>query len=368
MRNASVIIHIDNFLYNLGEIRRIAGPGIKISAAVKANAYGHGAVVIAKAAEKGGADFLGVASPAEGAELRAAGIALPILLYGLCPPGEAKMLVENDISAAAAGEEDIAAFEKAAARLEKKARLHLKIDTGMGRIGCTPEDSAALARRVTDSPHLVLEGVFTHFSSSDEEDRRCTQNQIDVFSRTLEALRSGGVNPGIVHASNSGGVLQYPAARFSMVRPGIILYGYYPSAGVPRLFAAKPVMEMRAPVLFVKSVEAGTSVSYNRIWTARRKTFIATLGVGYADGYPRFLSNKGRVLIAGKSYPLAGSVTMDQTMVDLGPETTVKTGEEAVLFGPDPQGPGADEIARVAQTIPYEITCNINLRVPRIIR
>ncbi|MDR1315763.1 MAG: alanine racemase, partial [Spirochaetales bacterium] len=336
MRNASVIIHTDNFLYNLGEIRRITGSEIKISAAVKANAYGHGACVIARAAEKGGADFLGVASPAEGAELRAAGIALPILLYGLCLPAEVRTPVENGISAAVACEEDIAAFEKAARCLDKKARLHLKIDTGMGRIGCAPEESAALARRIALSTHLVLEGVFTHFSSSDEADLSFTQKQMNAFSRAVESIRAAGINPGIVHASNSGAILQYPAAGFSMVRPGIILYGYYPSGDTRRFFTPKPVMEMRAPVLFVKSVEAGTSVSYNRTWTARRKTYIATLGAGYADGYPRSVSNKGRVLIRGKSYPVAGRVTMDQTMVDLGAETDVKAGEEAVLFGPDP--------------------------------
>jgi alanine racemase len=238
----------------------------------------------------------------------------------------------------------------------------------MGRIGCAPEDCAALARRIASSPHLVLEGVFTHFSSSDEKDLSFTRGQMEVFSRAVESIRGAGLDPGIVHASNSGAILNYPAAGFSMVRPGIILYGYYPSSDTRRLFTAKPVMEMRAPVLFVKSVEAGTCVSYNRTWTARRKTFIATLGAGYADGYPRFVSNKGRVLIRGESYPVVGRVTMDQTMVDLGPETDVKTGEEAVLFGPDPAGPCAGEIAGIGETIPYEITCGINLRVPRIIR
>ncbi|MDR3200662.1 MAG: alanine racemase, partial [Spirochaetales bacterium] len=327
MRGASLIIHIANFLHNLGEIRRLVGPGVKISAAVKANAYGHGALCVARAAEKGGADFLGVASPAEGAELRAGGIRLPILLYGLSLPENAKVLLENDISAAIADEEGIAAFEKAAAALGKKARLHLKIDTGMGRIGCPPEEAPALARRVSVSSHLVLEGVFTHFPSSDETDENAaafTEQQIGVFSAAARAVRESGVDPGIVHASNSGGILKYPAAGFSMVRPGIILYGYYPSQDVPRPFNAKPVMELRAPVLFVKKIAAGTSVSYGRTWTAQRETWIATLGAGYADGYPRLASNKGRILINGKTYPVAGRVTMDQTMVDLGPETSVR--------------------------------------------
>jgi alanine racemase len=152
-----------------------------------------------------------------------------------------------------------------------------------------------------------------------------------------------------------------------MVRPGIILYGYYPSQDLPRPFNVKPVMELRAPVLFVKKIAAGTPVSYGRTWTARGETWIATLGAGYADGYPRLASNKGRVLMNGKSYPVAGRVTMDQTMIDLGPETSVRRGDQAVLFGPDPAGPDAWEIAEAAQTIPYEITCGISLRVPRTI-
>jgi alanine racemase len=162
--------------------------------------------------------------------------------------------------------------------------------------------------------------------------------------------------------------LQYPAARFSMVRPGIILYGYYPSREVPRPFPAKPVMELRAPVLYVKNIAAGTTVSYGRTWTAQRETWIATLGAGYADGYPRLASNKGRVLINGKTYPVAGRVTMDQIMVDLGGDSSVRQGDEAVLFGPDPAGPGADELAEIAGTIPYEITCGVSLRVPRGVR
>ena len=366
MRNAAVQIYVGNFLYNLREIRRLVGPDVKIAAAVKANAYGHGALAIAKAAEKGGADFLGVASLAEGEELRNGGIRLPILLYGLSLPKDAGGLVANSVSAAVSDEEGIVFFEKAAARLRKKAGLHLKVDTGMGRIGCPPEDAPGLARRIAASPHLVLEGVFTHFSSSDEADGEFTRKQTEIFSSTVAAIRARSVDPGIVHAANSGAVLQHPSAHFDMVRPGIILYGYYPSKDFPRPFSAKPVMELCAPVLFVKKIAAGSTVSYGRSWTAARETFIATLGIGYADGYPRLLSNKGRVFIKVKTYPVAGRVSMDQTMVDLGPETEVCRGDVATLFGPDPAGPGADELAFLAGTIPYEITCDISLRVPRI--
>ena len=365
MRNASVTIHLNNFLYNLSQIRRIVGPGVKISAAVKANAYGHGALAIAQAAEKGGADFLGLASPAEGIELREGGIRAPILLYGISLPRDAQSLTAHSVSAAVADEEGIAAFEKAAAGLGTKARLHLKVDTGMGRIGCRPEAALGLTRRIAASPHLVLEGVFTHFPSSDEAGLEYTRTQTEIFLSTVQAIRNAGINPGLVHAANSGAILQHPSTRFDMVRPGIILYGYYPSKEVPRPFPAKPVMELNAPVLFVKKVPAGTTISYGRSWTAERETWIATLGIGYADGYPRLLSNKGRVLMKGKTYPIVGRVSMDQTMVDLGTETDVQRGDVATLFGPDPAGPGAEEIAELTGTIPYEITCGISLRVPR---
>ena len=365
MRNARLVIHTDNFLYNLAEVRRIAGPAVKISATVKANAYGHGALVIARAAEKGGADFLGVSSAAEGAELREGGLRLPILLYGLCLPEDAGNVIRSGLSATVAGEEGISIFEKAAAAAGKKAGLHLKIDTGMGRFGCTAEDAPRLARRIQDSPHLVLEGVFTHFSTADEAERTFTQRQIEVFSSALKAMRGSGIKPGLVHAANSGGLLGYPEALFSMVRPGIILYGYYPSQETSRPFVPRPVMEMKAPVLFVKKIKPGSPVSYGRGWTAEGETNIATLGVGYADGYPRSLSNRGRVLIKGKTYPVAGRITMDQTMVDLGPETDLRPGDEALMFGPHPGAPSADDIARLAGTISYEITCGISLRVPR---
>ena len=363
MRNARLVIHIDNFLHNLREVRRLVGPSVKIAAAVKANAYGHGALVIARAAEKGGADFLGVASAGEGEELRANGIRLPILLYGLCLPEDAQSVVRCEVSAAVAGEEGIASFEKAAAGQGRKALLHLKIDTGMGRIGCAPEEAPRLARRIADSPHLALEGVFTHLPSADEAGRSFTEGQIQAFASTVEDMRRAGIDPGLVHAANSGGILGYPAARFSLVRPGIILYGYYPSEETPWPFTAKPVMELRAPVLFVKKLAPGKTVSYGRAWAAMRETWIATIGAGYADGYPRLLSNKGRVLINGKTYPVAGRITMDQTMVDLGPQARVRPGDEAVLFGPE--GPDAQELARLTGTIAYEITCGISLRVPR---
>jgi alanine racemase len=365
MRNCSVLVHLGNFRRNLREIRRFLGPGVKISTSVKADAYGHGAVPIAEAAQAEGADYLGIASPREGGELREAGISLPLLLYGLCLPEEMSPLVDLDISAVVSDREGAEEFARIAARRKKRARLHLMIDTGMGRIGCRPEEAAGLAKIIASSSHLLLEGVATHFPSADEENAEFTGNQITVFRKIIDRIRALGVDPGIIHASNSAGLLRFPEANFSMVRPGVLLYGYLPSRHVGNPFPLHPVMELRAPVLLLKKVPRDTPISYGNTFRTETETIIGTIGAGYADGYPRSLSNRGKVLIGKRTYPVVGRVTMDQIMVDLGPETDIRRYDTAVLFGPDPLGPSAEDVAALASTISYEITCGINRRVPR---
>ncbi len=365
MRNTRAIIHLENFLHNLHEIRKILDPGVKICISLKADAYGHGAVEFAKTAQADGADFIGIACPEEGSELRAAGITAPLLLYGLALPEVIPLVLENGISAFVADEEGIGLFEKEARGSGRRARLHLKVDTGMGRIGCTPAQAKSLARRIAGSPDLVLEGICTHFPASDERDRSFTEGQIARFRDLVRGIEEAGIDPGIVHASNSGGLLQYPEAWFSMVRPGILLYGYYPSKEVSRNLFIKPAMELRSKLVFIKRVEAGFPVSYGCTYRTPRPTWIGTVAAGYADGYPRLLSGRGRVLIRGRNYPIVGRVTMDQLMIDLGDRLEVERFDEAVLFGPDPLGPDAEEIADKVGTIPYEITCGINKRVPR---
>ncbi|MFQ3620850.1 MAG: alanine racemase [Spirochaetales bacterium] len=366
MRNTSVVIHLDNFIQNVQQIRLLVGPNVKICASVKADAYGHGAVAIAKAAQACGVDLLGVACVEEGGELRRAGIHLPLLIYGLALPEDVPKIVDLDIATIVADLDGIDLFDRAAKQMGKRARLHLKIDTGMGRIGCKPEEALALVRRICSSSHLFLEGVATHFPISDEKDRTFTTTQIRLFNQLLQQIQAEGISPEIVHASNSGGILQYPEANYSMVRPGILLYGYFPSRQVPRTLPIKPVMELKASVLFLKTVPPGTPISYGCTYTTKEKTTIATIGAGYADGYPRSLSNRGRVLIRNKCYPIVGRVTMDQIMVDVGKDPEVERYDEAILFGPDPCGPSAEEIAELAGTITYEITCGINRRIPRI--
>lgn len=365
MRNTAVIIYIDHFIHNIQQVRNLVGPSVKICASVKADAYGHGAVALARAAERAGIDFLGIACPEEGAELRNAGIRLPLLMYGLCLPEDIPRVVDLEISAIVADAAGIEGFARSAARQKKVARLHLKIDTGMGRIGCLPEQALSLAKQIASSPHLILEGLATHFPISDEADRSFTQRQIQQFLGIVNQIEKESIRPPLLHASNSGGILQYPEANLSMVRPGILLYGYFPSREVPRTLSLKPVMELKASVLFLKKVPPGTPISYGCTYRTHETTTIATIGAGYADGYPRSLSNKGRVLIRNRCYPIVGRVTMDQIMVDVGKDPEVERYDEAILFGPNPLGPSAEEVAELAGTITYEITCGINRRIPR---
>ena len=357
MRNSHIIIHVDHFIGNIAAIREFVGPGIKLSVAVKADAYGHGAVELARAAVAAGVEYLGVASPQEALTLRRSGIASPIILYGLCLPESRRQLIECDVASVAADADTIEDFGRVAADAGRRGRLHLKVDTGMGRIGCPVEEAPELALMIARHPNLELEGLMTHFPSADLPDDDFTKTQIEQFERCLQIILQKGVQPQLVHAANSAGILNYPAAGWNMVRPGILTYGYYPSFDTPRTLVVRPVMELRAPLVFIKKLKAGSSVSYGRTWSSDRDTWIGTLAAGYADGYPRRLSGLSRVLLAGRSYPVVGRVCMDQLMIDLGPKAEVELFEQAVLFGPDPAGPDAWEIAGLAGTIPYEITC-----------
>jgi alanine racemase len=253
--------------------------------------------------------------------------------------------------------------------------VHLKINTGMDRMGCSPEESPVLAKQLNACAALEYAGTATHLAVSDSaapDDIAYTKEQISRFNRALDEIKAVGINPGIVHAANSGALILHPEAWFDMVRPGILLYGYHTvnlegnaaeKNGLPPLHA-EPVMELRTNVVFIRQVKKGETVSYGRTWTAGQDTNIGVLPAGYADGLPRLASNKWQAVIGGCPYPLAGRVCMDQCMVDLGPDLKVSRWDEAVLFGAC--APDAAELARRIGTIPYEITCNINKRVPRV--
>ncbi|HNW36258.1 MAG TPA: alanine racemase [Candidatus Ozemobacteraceae bacterium] len=362
-------IHLQNIRYNLDGIRRAVGPDRKIMIAVKANAYGHGAVEVSKMAEKIGIDWLAVATVPEGIQLRRAGIRLPILKLSPCFPEEMDAAIESGIAMTVCERSNLKALNEAAGRLRKRVNVHLKVDTGMGRIGCQPDEAPDMAGLIVNElTNLVLEGVFTHLPVSDDATTSFTERQIACFKKVVDSVekRIHGRVP-LVHCSNSAAVLGHQDGWFNLVRPGIMVYGFYPSKDTPQTIPLRPGMSVLTRVSFLKKVTAGTSVGYGRTWIAPEDTWVATFPAGYADGMNRLWSNQGRVLIGGKSYPVIGRVCMDQSMANLGPRTHVQVGDQVVLIGA--QGDEeitAQEWADKLGTITYEVTCRIDSRVERV--
>lgn len=362
-------IHLQNIRFNIEGIQQAIGSERKILIAVKANAYGHGAVEVSRMAEQIGVAWLGVATVPEGLQLRAAGIRLPVLKLSHAFPEEMAAAVENDLTLTVCDRANAETLESVCRVLGRTAAVHLKVDTGMGRIGVTPEAAPELAETIERScPHLRLQGIFTHLPVSDAADPVYTQAQIVGFRATVEAIHAViGRRVDLVHCSNSGAVLAHPQGWLDMVRPGIMIYGFRPDAETPATIPLKPGLSFLTRISFLKQVEAGTSIGYGRTWVAPERTWIATIPAGYADGFNRLFSNRGRVLIRGRSYPIVGRVCMDQSMVNLGPETDVRVGDEVVLIGRSgDEEISAYEWADKLRTITYEVMCQINARMPRV--
>lgn len=358
---------LDHLRANLDAVRARVG-GRAVLAAVKADAYGHGAIEVSRMIERtGAADWLGVATVGEGLELRAAGITLPVLKLSVARGEEVAAAVAAGLTLCVVDEDSILEAGAAATALGTTASVHLKVDTGMRRIGCEPELAPSLAQRVDATPGVRLEGLFSHLPISDSpRGEEFTRGQVALFARTAREVEAARGPVPLKHLANSGAVLGHPDTWFDLVRPGIMIYGAYPDPEAARTVPLLPALEWRTRVSFVKRVPAGETVGYGRTWTAPRDTWVATVPVGYGDGYSRLLSNRGRMLVRGRSYPIAGRVCMDQTMIDLGPHTDVTVGDEVVLVGRS----GTDEIttsevARLMGTIPYEVTCLITRRVGR---
>ena len=362
-RDVRAEIDLDALRHNFTQIRRRINPASKLCAVVKANAYGHGAVEVSKVAVECGADFLAVATVDEGLKLRRENFSLPILILGLIPSVAAEIVVANNLTQAVA---DFALAEKisaAAVKLDTLAKIHLKIETGMGRIGVAPEKSVDLAKKISRLPNVELEGIFSHFADADSPDRTFTNCQIKIFSDVAKKIRAAAVNVKIFHIAESAAALDIPEAHFDMVRSGIINYGLYPSVDVRRTIELKPAMKLVAKIVFLKKISAGTSIGYGRDFVAKRDSLIATLPLGYADGYIRAYKNF-HAEVRGKLAPLAGRICMDQTMLDVTDIEGVKIGDEVILFGSDLIS--IDEAARHLQTINYEVTCLVSERVPRV--
>lgn len=369
MRPSKAIINLSKLDRNIRNLKRLLKPSTELMAVVKGDAYGHGAVGVAHQALVSGASWLGVAIPEEGAELREAGITAPILVLGGIDEAQVKTVVEYDLTQCVFSLEIARLLNYEAQRLNKKIAVHLKVDTGMGRIGLSDIESIKeFCLEVKSFSHLKLEGIFTHFASADEEDKSFTNQQIKRFLNVLDVLRSYGVNFKWIHAANSAAIIDCPDAHFNLVRAGIAMYGYYPSAAVKRsLVHLEPILQWETKVVYVKNINKGDSVSYGRTFIAEGPRRIATLPVGYADGYSRLLSNKGWVLIDGQRAPVVGVVCMDQVMVDVTHIPDVKPGDTAVLIGT--QGGetiSAEDIANLCGTISYEVLTGIGQRIPRI--
>ena len=351
--------------HNFKEIRRHINPASKLCAVVKANAYGHGAIEISKVAVECGADFLAVATVEEGLELRRAGFKVPILILGLIPQIAADAVVENDLTQAVADFDLAEKISAAAKRLSKIAKVHLKIETGMGRIGVKPDKAAALAKKISELPAVELEGMFSHFADADSDDRTFTNHQIEIFKETAEKIRRAGVAIKIFHLAESAAALDIPEAHFDMVRSGIINYGLYPSENVRKTIELRPVMKLVARIVYLKKISAGVSIGYGREFVAERDSLIATLPLGYADGYIRAYKNF-HAEIRGQLAPIAGRICMDQTMIDVTDIDGVKVGDEVILFGSDKIS--VDDAAKHLNTINYEVTCLVSARVERVFK
>lgn len=361
-------VYLDRLKHNLSEVRRLIGPKVAIFAVVKADAYGHGAIQAARAFLEAGANYLAVALPEEGIDLRQAGFSEPILVFGPYVAGQSRAFLDYGLTASLASREALEDLAFSAASEGRTVPVHVKIDSGMGRVGVRPAEALDFLRAVSQTKGLSLQGAYTHMARADETDKSCALEQYKRFSGILADAASVGIDIPIKHMANSAGIIDLPQTYLDAVRPGIMLYGLYPSDEVDRSrVALEPAMELKARVSHVKRVPADTPVSYGGIYRTTGESTIATLPLGYADGYSRILNGRGaEALIKGRRHPIVGRICMDQIMVDVG-DSPVQIGDEAVLFGR--QGDAlihADEIARKLGTINYEVTCMVSRRVPRI--
>lgn len=363
-------ISLDNIAHNVEEIKRIVGKRTEIMATVKADAYGHGVLETVRTIMDSGASRLAVSMLDEAIQLRKIGIDIPILVLSYTSPDRADEIIKYNIIQTVYSHELAKSLSDEALKQGTKARVHIKIDTGMNRVGFMPGYSAVKdVVEIHKLPGAIVEGIFTHFAVADEKDRSYTKHQMELFESILSELNRIGIIIPIKHVSNSAAVLQYPEMTMDIVRPGVIIYGIYPSNEVDRtVIDLKPAMTLKANITLVKWIDEGIPVSYGRKFYSKRKTRVATIPIGYADGYSRLLSGKSRVLVNGQFAPVIGSICMDQCMIDITDvEGEIMVGSEVVLLGR--QGVNsitADEIAELMGTIPYETVCIIGKRIPRV--
>lgn len=360
-------IDLSAFRHNLAVVRELTGPGVKVMAVLKSNAYGHGVRVVAREAVRWGVDALAVARLGEGSELRAEGIELPILVCEIVPDDQVEVALRDRLELTVTSLEGGKAISGEARRAGVTARVHAKVDTGMGRLGFSAGDAPDAVEALAGLPAVELAGVFSHFASSEEPGLAYAREQLSRFLAVLAELRRRGVAVPLRHMANSGAIVNLPDAHLDMVRPGLLLYGHVPARGMSVEHRLRPMMALRSRVSHLKTVGPGTGISYGRKHVTSATTRIATVPIGYGDGYSRRLTNNAEVLIRGRRFPCVGSICMDHLMVDVGLEHPVTVGDDVTLIGGD-----GDEritcwdVAERMGTIPYEVTCLITPRVRRV--
>ncbi len=362
-------INLDNLAHNIREVRRVTKDSALVTAVVKADAYGHGAVTASKVFLENGADRLAVATLSEAIELRQNHIDAPILVLGYTPIYQVEDVIKYNIIQTIYNYEQAKAISDYSKANNAICKVHIKIDTGMVRIGFyDKEEAVEEISRINKLPNIELEGIFTHFAVADEEDKEKTMKQLEKFNWITNKLENKGIHISIKHVSNSAAIIDLPEYSLNMVRAGIMLYGLYPSPDVNKeRVHLKPAMTLKAKVSNVKEVEPGVGISYGHIFVTERKTRVGTLPLGYADGYTRMLTGKAEASLKGNRVPIIGKICMDQCMIDVTEIEDVKIGDEVILFGDGQNNtPHIDEIAKKLDTINYEIVCMMSRRVPRV--
>ena len=362
-------IDLDALASNFRAVKSLVGEGVRVMCVVKADAYGHGSVACARKLEGAGAEWFAVALPEEAVELREAGVGARVLCLGGFWEGQAELCVRHNLTPIIYRLDAARAFDRAARDAGRAAEIHVKIDTGTGRLGVRHDEAAEFAARLREFKNLRVGGLLTHFAAADDPGRdEFTREQIEHFRAAVETFRAAGHEPVVEHLSNSAATFAHPAARGTMVRPGGVLYGLWRDVLQPKDVGAplRAVMSLRTRVALLKRVPAGETLGYGRTFELRRDSLVATLPAGYADGYPRALSNRGRVVVRGRFAPVVGRVSMDLTLVDVTDVPGVSLDDEVTLLGErDGLTVSAEELAKLCGTISYEITCGVSRRVPR---
>lgn len=361
-------INLDAIGNNIREIRRRIKHETQLLAVVKADAYGHGSEEVAKVCLYNGADQLAVATCDEGVQIRQWSIQVPVLILGNTVEGQLETVINYELTQTVFRYETAKIMSDIAVKLKKTALVHIKIDTGMSRIGFLPTDSSIdEIEKIFALPNLKVTGIFTHFATADEKDKTFTMVQYQKFRFVTDTLNKKGFNNFIRHCSNSGAILDMPELQLDMVRAGIIIYGMYPSNEVSHPINLIPAMSLKSQISYVKYLEENVSIGYGRTYFTTHKTKVATIPIGYADGYSRAFSNKARVIVNGHYAPIIGNVCMDQMMIDVSDIPDVKDGDSVIIMGSDGKNTvSAEELAGISNTINYEVVCNVGKRVPRV--